>query len=99
MSKPVGPYTPVVEAGEWLVDVGSEFISAMVGASREMVSRVLKDLIRRNLIRRHKRKIIVMDRGALTGWEANRRKQGDRKKDGAGAVTRSASNPPPLAAN
>jgi CRP/FNR family cyclic AMP-dependent transcriptional regulator len=51
--------------GEWLVQAGSEQIAAMVGASREMVSRVVKDMIRRGAVRRHKRKLIVVDRRLL----------------------------------
>jgi CRP/FNR family transcriptional regulator, cyclic AMP receptor protein len=51
--------------GEWFVDVGSESISAMVGASREMVSRVTRSLIERGLARRHKRRIVVLDRASL----------------------------------
>ena len=37
----------------------------MVGASREMVSRVLKDMIAKGFVRRHKRRLIVIDRAAL----------------------------------
>jgi hypothetical protein len=37
----------------------------MVGASREMVSRVVKDLIGNEVVRRRKRKLIVLDRNAL----------------------------------
>ena len=51
--------------GEWLVDVGSERVAAMVGASREMVSRVLKDMIEKGFVRRHKRRLIVIDRVSL----------------------------------
>ncbi|HYC43939.1 MAG TPA: Crp/Fnr family transcriptional regulator [Burkholderiales bacterium] len=51
--------------GEWHVDVGSQQIAAMVGASREMVSRVLRCMIEKRLIRRYKRKLIVIDREAL----------------------------------
>jgi CRP/FNR family cyclic AMP-dependent transcriptional regulator len=51
--------------GEWLVEPGAEQIAAMVGASREMVSRVVKDMINRGLVRRHKRKLIVIDRPLL----------------------------------
>jgi CRP-like cAMP-binding protein len=51
--------------GEWHVQAGSEQIAAMVGASREMVSRVVKDMIRRGAVRRHKRKLIVVDRGSV----------------------------------
>jgi CRP/FNR family transcriptional regulator, cyclic AMP receptor protein len=51
--------------GEWLVEPGAEQIAAMVGASREMVSRVVKDMINRGFVRRHKRKLIVIDRQLL----------------------------------
>ena len=51
--------------GEWHVDVGSQQIAALVGASREMVSRVLRCMIEKQLIRRYKRKLIVIDREAL----------------------------------
>ena len=51
--------------GRWIVEPGSEQISRMVGASREMVSRVLKDLREKGLIVREKRKIIVIDRDSM----------------------------------
>jgi CRP/FNR family cyclic AMP-dependent transcriptional regulator len=51
--------------GEWLVEIGSEQVAAMVGASREMVSRVVKDMIGKGLVRRFKRKLIVVDRLSL----------------------------------
>ena len=51
--------------GEWFVHVGSEQVAAMVGASREMVSRVLKDMIGKGLVRRQKRQLIVIDRPSL----------------------------------
>jgi CRP/FNR family cyclic AMP-dependent transcriptional regulator len=51
--------------GRWIVEPGSEQISRMVGASREMVSRVLKDLREKGLIVRDKRKIIVLDRTSM----------------------------------
>jgi hypothetical protein len=51
--------------GEWHVDVGSEQIAAMVGASREMVSRVIKCMIEKRLLRRYKRKLIVLERETL----------------------------------
>jgi CRP/FNR family cyclic AMP-dependent transcriptional regulator len=53
--------------GEWHVEVGAEQIAAMVGASREMVSRVIKGLIGKGIVRRLRRKLIVTDRDALTG--------------------------------
>ena len=40
-------------------------IARMIGASREMVSRVIKDLQEKNLIRTDKRKIIVLDRQSM----------------------------------
>ena len=65
--------------GEWHVEPGAEQIAAMVGASREMVSRVVKDMITRGLVRRHKRKLIVIDRQLLL--EGNCRPA--QKKDAA----------------
>ena len=52
--------------GEWFVAVGSEQVAAMVGASREMVSRVLKDMIGKGLVRRDKRQLVVLDRLSLS---------------------------------
>jgi CRP/FNR family cyclic AMP-dependent transcriptional regulator len=51
--------------GELLVEEGTEEIAAMVGASREMVSRVLKEMISKGMVRRTKRKLIVLDRSQL----------------------------------
>jgi CRP/FNR family cyclic AMP-dependent transcriptional regulator len=51
--------------GQWLVEPGSELIASMVGASREMVSRVVKDMLNDGMVRRHKRKLVVLDRAAL----------------------------------
>jgi CRP/FNR family cyclic AMP-dependent transcriptional regulator len=53
--------------GAWVVDTGSEEIARMVGASREMVSRVLKEMREGGLIRRDKRKIVVLDRESMAG--------------------------------
>lgn len=53
--------------GEWRVEVGAEQIAAMVGASREMVSRVVKSLIEKGVVRRLRRRLIVTDREALAG--------------------------------
>ncbi|MGZ8209779.1 MAG: Crp/Fnr family transcriptional regulator [Burkholderiales bacterium] len=50
---------------ESVVDLGSTMIAAMVGASREMVSRVLRDMVKKGLIRRQKRKIFLLDRDAF----------------------------------
>jgi CRP/FNR family transcriptional regulator, cyclic AMP receptor protein len=51
--------------GVWVVDTGSEEMARMVGASREMVSRVLKEMRDGGLIRRDKRKIIVLDQDSM----------------------------------
>lgn len=51
--------------GVCIVDTGAEEIARMVGASREMVSRVVKEMAERGLVKRHKRKIIVLDRASL----------------------------------
>jgi CRP-like cAMP-binding protein len=44
----------------------------MIGASREMVSRVVKDLQEKGLIRAEKRKIIVLDRQTMTRRASSR---------------------------
>ena len=49
----------------YVVDTGSEEMARMVGASREMVSRVLKEMRDSGLIRREKRKIIVLDKSSM----------------------------------
>jgi len=54
----------------WVVDTGSEEMARMVGASREMVSRVLKEMRDNGLIRRDKRKIIVLDRTSMVRQSA-----------------------------
>jgi len=51
--------------GECIVQLRSIVIAAMVGASREMVSRVLRDMINNGVVRRYKRKLIVLDRQGL----------------------------------
>jgi CRP/FNR family cyclic AMP-dependent transcriptional regulator len=48
-------------------------IAARVGASREMVSRVLKWMAQRGLIERHKGGLIVLDNAALSNHRNNRR--------------------------
>lgn len=50
--------------GQWVVQraPAKQEIARMIGASREMVSRVVKDLQEKNLIRTEKRKIFVIDR-------------------------------------
>ena len=61
------------EHGEWHVDAGAEFIASLVGASREMVSRVVTDLISRGMVRRIKRQIVVPNRLALETYANNAR--------------------------
>lgn len=57
--------TSVERNGEWLVGPGSEQIATIVGSSREMVSRVLRRMIRLGIIQRRRRQLTVLDRGAL----------------------------------
>jgi CRP/FNR family cyclic AMP-dependent transcriptional regulator len=76
--------------GEWLVEPGAEQIAAMVGASREMVSRVVKDMIGKGMVRRYKRKLIVLDRQLLQEGHC-RTKQ---KKDALTASITTCSQPP-----
>lgn len=53
--------------GQWVVQraPAKQEIARMIGASREMVSRVVKDLQEKNLIVTDKRKIIVIDRKSM----------------------------------
>lgn len=53
--------------GQWVVQraPAKQEIARMIGASREMVSRVVKDLHEKNLIRTEKRKIYVIDRQSM----------------------------------
>ena len=65
-------------AGHCVVDLGSPIIATMVGASREMVSRIIKDLISRGLVQRRGRNSFAIDRSRLHAWAA-RRRQGRRE--------------------
>lgn len=53
--------------GNWVVPraPAKQEIARMIGASREMVSRVVKDLQEKNLIRTEKRKIFVIDHQSM----------------------------------
>ena len=53
--------------GNWVVPraPAKQEIARMIGASREMVSRVIKDLHEKKLIHTDKRKIIVLDRQSM----------------------------------
>ena len=50
----------------WLVPIGSEQIAGLVGASREMVSRVITRMVREGVARKHKRSVVILDRQALS---------------------------------
>ena len=78
--------------GAWFVDVGAEAMSAMVGASREMVSRVMKDLVQRGLVRRVKRKLVVDDRDALHAWATERRNTTHERKSATATARRASSS-------
>jgi CRP/FNR family cyclic AMP-dependent transcriptional regulator len=53
--------------GKWVVEHAppKQEIARMIGASREMVSRVVKDLHRKGLIRAEKRRIYVLDKSSM----------------------------------
>jgi CRP/FNR family cyclic AMP-dependent transcriptional regulator len=53
--------------GRWIVPraPAKQEIARMIGASREMVSRVVKDLQEKGLIRTEKRKIFILDRQSM----------------------------------
>lgn len=54
--------------GKWVVQHAppKQEIARMIGASREMVSRVVKDLQEKGLIRAERRKILLLDRQSMT---------------------------------
>jgi CRP/FNR family cyclic AMP-dependent transcriptional regulator len=53
--------------GKWIVERAppKQEIARMIGASREMVSRVVKDLQKKGLIRAEKRRIHVLDKQSM----------------------------------
>ena len=53
--------------GKWIVEHAppKQEIARMIGASREMVSRVVKDLNRKGLIRAEKRRIHILDKQSM----------------------------------
>ena len=53
--------------GQWIIEKAppKQEIARMIGASREMVSRVVKDLNEKGVIRADKRKIYVLDRHSM----------------------------------
>jgi CRP/FNR family cyclic AMP-dependent transcriptional regulator len=54
--------------GQWVVEKAppKQEIARMIGASREMVSRVVKDLNDKGVIRAEKRRIVVLDRSSMS---------------------------------
>ena len=44
---------------------GAEELARRAGASREMISRIVRTMIEQGIVRRHKRKLIIIDRQAL----------------------------------
>jgi CRP/FNR family cyclic AMP-dependent transcriptional regulator len=60
--------------GKWVVERAppKQEIARMIGASREMVSRVVKDLHRKGLIRAEKRRIYVLDKLSMQKRAATR---------------------------
>ena len=60
--------------GQWLVQRAppKQEIARMIGASREMVSRVVKDLHEKGLIRAEKRKIVLLDRQLMSKHGSSR---------------------------
>jgi len=58
--------------GQWIIEKAppKQEIARMIGASREMVSRVVKDLHDKGVIRADKRKIYVLDRESMGGRRA-----------------------------
>ena len=55
------------QEGKWVVEHAppKQEIARMIGASREMVSRVVKDLQGKGLIRAEKRRIYVLDKQSM----------------------------------
>ncbi|MBI2509666.1 MAG: cyclic nucleotide-binding domain-containing protein [Betaproteobacteria bacterium] len=66
--------------GKWVVERAppKQEIARMIGASREMVSRVIKDLHRKGLIRADKRRIHVLDKQSMQQRASTRHHSGRR---------------------
>lgn len=64
--------------GQWIIEKAppKQEIARMIGASREMVSRVVKDLHDKGVIRAEKRKIYVLDRHSMGSRRSARQSQG-----------------------
>jgi CRP/FNR family transcriptional regulator, cyclic AMP receptor protein len=63
--------------GKWVVEHAppKQEIARMIGASREMVSRVVKDLQRKGLIRAEKRRIYVLDKQSMQRRASSRHQE------------------------
>lgn len=63
--------------GQWIIEKAppKQEIARMIGASREMVSRVVKDLHDKGVIRAEKRKIFVLDRHSMGSRRSARQSQ------------------------
>jgi CRP/FNR family cyclic AMP-dependent transcriptional regulator len=61
--------------GQWIIEKAppKQEIARMIGASREMVSRVVKDLHDKGVIRAEKRKIYVLDRQSMGSRRSSER--------------------------
>jgi len=66
--------------GQWVVGPGSEQIATIVGSSREMVSRVLRRMLRLGIINRQRRQLTVIDRAALRKISLRERDDVRKKK-------------------
>ena len=66
--------------GKWIVERAppKQEIARMIGASREMVSRVVKDLQKKGLIRADKRRIHVLDKQSMQRRASTRSSEGAR---------------------
>ena len=64
--------------GKWIVERAppKQEIARMIGASREMVSRVVKDLPHKGLIRAEKRRIHVLDKQSMQRRASTRHSEG-----------------------
>ena len=64
--------------GKWIVERAppKQEIARMIGASREMVSRVVKDLQHKGLIRAEKRRIYVLDKQSMQRRASTRHSDG-----------------------
>ena len=74
--------------GKWVVEraPAKQEIARMIGASREMVSRVVKDLHQKGLIRSEKRRIYVLDKLSMQKRASTRHSDRPPFVTGGGAL-------------